>query len=198
LVPPTASLAGRLAFCRRNSHIIGRATGDEQRWRPQCEQSYGTIMSRAFVKERDGEDALDELPERPVSPHPNLVTAEGLAYIEAETARLQQEHAAAQAANDRGALARSARDLRYWTARRSTARVVPPPTDSTRVQFGSTVTIVRDDERRQTFRIVGEDEADPARGTLSHASPLARALFGKQVGDSVQAGQSEAEIVTIG
>jgi transcription elongation GreA/GreB family factor len=154
-------------------------------------------MSRAFVKERDGEDALDELPERPISPHPNLVTAEGLAYIEAEIARLQQEHAAAQAASDRGALARSARDLRYWIARRSTARVVPPPTVSRRVQFGSTVTIVRDDERRQTFRIVGEDEADPARGTLSHAAPLARALFGKQVGDSVQAGQSEAEIVEI-
>ena len=157
----------------------------------------GTTMSRAFVKERDGEDALEELPERPISPHPNLVTAEGLAHIEAEIARLQQEHAEAQAAHDRGALARSARDLRYWTARRSTARVVPPPTDSRRVQFGSTVTIVRDDERRQTFRIVGEDEADPARGTLSHVSPLARALFGKQVGDSVKAGQSEAEIVEI-
>jgi transcription elongation GreA/GreB family factor len=157
----------------------------------------GTTMSRAFVKERDGEDALEELPERPISPHPNLVTAEGLAHVDAEIARLQQEHATAQAANDRGALARSARELRYWATRRSTARVVPPPTDSRRVQFGSTVTIVRDDERRQTFRIVGEDEADPARGTLSHVSPLARALFGKRVGDSVQAGQSEAEIVEI-
>jgi transcription elongation GreA/GreB family factor len=157
----------------------------------------GRIMSRAFVKERDGEDVPEELPERPISSHPNLVTAEGLAYIEAEIARLQQEHGAAQAANDRGALARSARDLRYWTARRSTARVVPAPTDSRQVQFGSTVTIIRDDERRQTFRIVGEDEADPARGTLSHAAPLARALFGKHVGDSVQAGQSEAEIVEI-
>src|SRR5262245_66435435 len=133
--------------------MIGRFIGDEQRWRPQCEQSYGTIMSRAFVKERDGEDALDELPERPVSPHPNLVTAEGLAYIEAEIARLQQEHAAAQAANDRGALARNARDLRYWTARRSTARVVAPPTDSRRVEFGSPVTVGRDDARPPTFRL---------------------------------------------
>jgi transcription elongation GreA/GreB family factor len=194
---PRAAPVERIAFCWRNSHIIGPSAGDEPRWRPQREESNGTIMSRAFVKERDGDDALDELPERPISPHPNLVTAEGLAYIDAEIARLQQQHAAAQAANDRGALARSARDLRYWTARRSTARVVPPPTDSSRVQFGSTVTIVRDDERRQTFRIVGEDEADPARGTLSHVSPLARALFGKQVGDSVQAGQSEAEIVEV-
>ena len=149
------------------------------------------------MKERDGEDAGEELPERPISPHPNLVTVEGLAHIEAEIARLQQEHAAAAAANERGALARAARDLRYWNARRATARVVPPPTDSTQVHFGSTVTIVREDGRRQTFRIVGEDEADPARGTLSHISPLARALFGKQVGDTIQAGQSDAEIVAI-
>jgi transcription elongation GreA/GreB family factor len=154
-------------------------------------------MSRAFVKEPDGEDAIEELPERPISPHPNLVTAEGLARIEAEVVRLQQEHAAAQAANDRAALARTARDLRYWNARRSTARLVPPPADSTRVHFGSTVSIVREDGRRQTFRIVGEDEADPAQGTLSHASPLARALFGREVGDTVQAGHSDAEIVEI-
>ena len=154
-------------------------------------------MSRAFVKEPDGQDAFEELPERPVSPHPNLVTAEGLARIEAEVARLQQEHAAAQAANDRSALARSARDLRYWNARRATAELVSPPSDSTQVHFGSTVSIVRDDGRRQTFRIVGEDEADPAQGTLSHASPLARALFGKKIGDAVRAGQSDAEIVEI-
>jgi transcription elongation GreA/GreB family factor len=154
-------------------------------------------MSRAFVKEQDGADAFEELPERPVSAHPNLVTAEGLARIEVEISRLQQEHAAAQADNDRAALARAARDLRYWNARRTTVQVVPPPSDSTQVHFGSTVTIVRDDGRRQTFRIVGEDEADPAHGTLSHASPLARALFGKQVGDTIQAGQSQAEIVEI-
>ena len=154
-------------------------------------------MSRAFVKEPDGEDALEELPERPVSSHPNLVTAQGLAQIEAELARLQREHAAAQAANDRGATARAARDLRYWNARRATAQLTPLSQDSTRVHFGSTVTIVRDDGRRQTFRIVGEDEADPARGTLSHVSPVARALFGKEVGDIIRAGQSDAEIVDI-
>jgi len=152
-------------------------------------------MSRAFVKEL--EDAAEELPERPISPHPNVVTAEGLAHIEGEVTRLQQEHAAAQAANDRTALARTARDLRYWTARRATAQLVPAPSDRSKVHFGSTVTIVRNDGRRQTFRIVGEDEADPAHGTLSHVSPLARALFGKQVGDTIEVAQKEAEIVEI-
>jgi len=147
-------------------------------------------MSRAFVK--DLEDAVEELPDRPISPHPNLVTAEGLARIEAEVARLQQEHAAAHAANDR-----AARDLRYWTARRASAQLVPEPNDRSKVHFGATVSIVRDGGRRQTFRIVGEDEADPAHGTVSHVSPLARALFGKEVGDMVEVANSQAEIVEI-
>jgi transcription elongation GreA/GreB family factor len=152
-------------------------------------------MSRAFVKEL--EDAVEELPDRPISPHPNLVTPEGLAHIEAEVARLQQEHAAAHEANDRAALARVARDLRYWTARRASAQLVTAPSDRSKVHFGATVSIVRDDGRRQTFRIVGEDEADPAHGTLSHVSPLARALFGKEVGDTVEVANSQAEIVEI-
>jgi transcription elongation GreA/GreB family factor len=152
-------------------------------------------MSRAFVK--DLEDAVEELPDRPISPHPNLVTAEGLARIEAEVARLQQEHAAAHAANDRAATARVARDLRYWTARRASAQLVPAPSERDKVHFGTTVTIVRDDGRRQSFRIVGEDEAEPAHGTLSHVSPLARALFGKEVGDTVEVANSQAEIVEI-
>jgi transcription elongation GreA/GreB family factor len=152
-------------------------------------------MSRAFVKNL--EDTVEELPDRPISPHPNLVTAEGLARIETEVARLQQEHAAAHAADDRAALARVARDLRYWTARRASAQIVPAPNDRSEVHFGATVTIVRDDGRRQTFRIVGEDEADPARGTISHASPLAQSLFGKGVGDVVRAGADDAEITEI-
>ena len=153
-------------------------------------------MGSAFVKEEEGGEVVD-LADRPVSPHPNFVTAQGLAAIEAELARLQPQYAAAQAASDRGALARIARDLRYWNARRSSAQVVPPPTNARAVQFGSAVTIVRDDGRRQTYRIVGEDEADPAKGTLSHVSPLARALFGKEVGDTVRAGSAQAEIVKI-
>jgi transcription elongation GreA/GreB family factor len=154
-------------------------------------------MSRAFVKEPDGAEAFEDLPDRPISPHPNLVTAQGLARIDETLARLHEQHAQAQAAGDRAALANIGRDLRYWTARRSTARPMPEPSDNSTVQFGSTVTIMRDDGRRQTFRIVGEDEAEPARGTLSHVSPVARALMNRQVGDVVAAGAGEAEIVEI-
>jgi transcription elongation GreA/GreB family factor len=153
-------------------------------------------MSRAFVKELDTE-YLEELPERPVSEHPNDVTAGGLAQIEHALAAASEAHAAAQASADRAALAVAGRDLRYWSARRATARVVPAPIDCSELRFGASVTIRRDDGREQTFRIVGEDEADPAQGSISHVSPLARSMFGKRVGDVVQAGAGEAEIIRI-
>jgi transcription elongation GreA/GreB family factor len=153
-------------------------------------------MSKAFTKEPEAGEVYDDLPDRPVSAH-NLVTAKGLALIEAELARLHHTHAAAHEADDRPRLAKINRDLRYWTSRRATAQVVEPPEDATEVRFGSTVTILREDGRRQTYRIVGEDEADPVQGTLSYASPVAQALMGKQVGDTGQAGTAEAEIVEI-
>lgn len=156
---------------------------------------YLFAMSRAFTKENDAD--AESLPERPVSPHPNWVTAHGLKSIEIELARLHAEYAQAQANADRAALAKVARDLRYWQQRRAAAELQPEPADNDTVHFGSTVTIVRDDGRRSTWRIVGEDEADPARGTLSYVSPVARALMGRAVGDVVHAGTAEAQIAAI-
>jgi transcription elongation GreA/GreB family factor len=150
-------------------------------------------MSRAFVKDMD--DAPEELPERPVSTAPNLVTPEGLAAIEAEIARLNAE--LADAGEERDVRARIGRDLRYWTARRGNAQVMPAPADTSVVRFGSTVTLDRDDGVHQVFRIVGEDEADPEHGTLSHVAPLARALMGKEVGDAVKVAAHEFEIAAI-
>ena len=54
------------------------------------------------------------------------------------------------------------------------------------MHFGSTVTIEREDGGRQTFRIVGEDEADPAKGSIAYVAPLAQALTGKRAGDVVE------------
>jgi transcription elongation GreA/GreB family factor len=152
-------------------------------------------MSRAFVKESDG--GAEILPDRMISLHPNLVTPEGLALIDATIERLHNERSAALGANDMGPLARIDRDLRYWLVRRSTAQVIHAPNNPAMVSFGCTVALARDNGRRQTYRIVGEDEADPARGTLSYVSPVARALMGKQVGDTVPMGSSEAEILSI-
>lgn len=151
-------------------------------------------MSRAFVKETE---ELEDLPDRPISDRPNDVTAEGLNRIEQALAAAEAAQAVAQSTGDRAAEATARRDLRYWSARRATARVAPEPADNSVVRLGHTVTIVREDDRRQTFRIVGEDEADPARGTISHASPLARALFGKTIGDVVAIAGGKAEILEI-
>jgi transcription elongation GreA/GreB family factor len=151
-------------------------------------------MSRAFTRE---DDFVDHLPDRPISDHPNKVTERGLALIESALETARRDYSEAQAAADREALAKAGRDLRYWSARRATAEIVPPAPDVNAIQFGSLVTILRDDGREQTFRIVGEDEADPAQGTISHVSPLARALMGKGVGDIVKAGKDDAEIKSI-
>ena len=150
-------------------------------------------MSRAFVKEDD--DAVEDLPDRPISTAPNLVTAEGLAAIEAEVAALAD--ALAKVGDDRAERARINRDLRYWAARRATAQLVAAATDCSIIRFGCTVTLDRDDGVTQTFRIVGEDQADPEKGTLSYVSPLAQALTGREVGDTVRVASHTFEIAEI-
>lgn len=157
-------------------------------------------MSVAFTKEQDYEAAAADLPDRPISPHPNLVTREGLAALDAALAEARKAFAAAQVAGgidvDRSAMARAARDVRYYAARRASAELVEPkPTGA--VTFGSSVTFEREDGRRQTYRIVGEDEAEPARGAVSYVSPLARALLGKTIGDAATVAGAEIEILAI-
>ena len=158
-------------------------------------------MSVAFTREEDYEARAADLPDRPISPHPNLVTAEGLAAIEAALAEAQGAYAAAQAAGsvsaDRTPMARATRDLRYWSARRATAQLTEPALEAGLAQFGRRAEIERADGRRQSFRIVGEDEADPASGRLSYVAPLAQALLGKRVGDFVELAGGEVEILGV-
>jgi transcription elongation GreA/GreB family factor len=94
-------------------------------------------------------------------------------------------------------MARATRDLRYWSARRATAQLMERDPDRTDVQFGDRVTFEREDGRVQTFRIVGEDEADPAKGSVSYVAPIARALLGKGIGDVSPAPGGEVEITRI-
>ncbi|WP_292032228.1 MULTISPECIES: transcription elongation factor GreA [unclassified Brevundimonas] len=157
-------------------------------------------MSVAFTREEDLEATAADLVDRPVSPHPNHVTPEGLAMIEAELAAARAAYSGAQVKGaieaDRTAMARATRDLRYWSARRASAQLLETTPDG-RVRFGGSVTIEREDGRTQTWRIVGEDEADPAKGSVSHVSPLARALMGKRVGDEATVAGQSVEIVAV-
>ncbi|HEV7248777.1 MAG TPA: transcription elongation factor GreA [Shinella sp.] len=159
-------------------------------------------MSVAFMKEESAEAAAEtQLPDRPISPHPNLVTQAGLKALETQLAEARAASEAASTVEDinerRRQTAGPLRDLRYFAERVHTAQVMPDPASSDTVAFGSTVTFSRDDGRTQTYRIVGEDEADPKAGSISYVSPVARILMGKAVGDVVSVGEQELEIVAI-
>ena len=160
-------------------------------------------MSVAFTKEEDSESNAANLPDRPVSPHANLVTARGLALLDEALAQARAAYATAQTGGedvrgDRTAMARATRDLRYYGARRANAQLTEPAGGEGRVVFGGEVSFEREDGRRQTFRIVGEDEADPAKGAVSYISPLAQALLGKAVGDVAMVAGQEVEVVAVG
>lgn len=159
-------------------------------------------MSVAFVKEESAEAAAETvLPARPISERINLVTETGLKMLEDEFAAAKAALEAANLIEDvndrRRQSAVPVRDVRYYSERLRTAILTPQPTSNDVIAFGHTVTYEREDGRQQTYRIVGEDEADPAKGTISHGSPVAIALIGKKVGDLVTAGQLELEVISI-
>jgi transcription elongation GreA/GreB family factor len=159
-------------------------------------------LSVAFTKEESAETASETLlPDRPVSPHPNLVTAAGLHALQRQLQEAQEAYEATQKIEDVNERRRQGavplRDARYFAARVRTAQVVPDPASIDAVSFGSTVTFTRTDGRVQKYRIVGEDEADPKAGTISYVSPVARALMGKAVGDVAEASGQEIEIIEI-
>ena len=159
-------------------------------------------MSVAFTKEDSAETASETLlPDRPVSPHPNLVTEAGLKALEFQLHQTREAYETAQKIEDVNERRRQAaaplRDARYLAVRVRTAQVIADPTSTDIVAFGSTVTFRRDDGRIQKYRVVGEDEADPRAGSISFVSPVARSLMGKAVGDVVGASGQELEIMAI-
>jgi transcription elongation GreA/GreB family factor len=162
-------------------------------------------MSRAFVKGDDEGLPGDEVPERPIGPEPNYVTREGLAQLRQRYEALQQQHFELKAAAedfDKPKLNAVDRDLRYFSQRLESAILVDvsnEPHDE--VHFGARVKVEDPDGRAQLFQIVGEDEADVATGKISFLSPLAKAMIGARVGDTVKwrrpAGEIELEILEI-
>ena len=161
-------------------------------------------MSRAFAKD-DGPDEPPVVPPRAPLPGgvANYVTPRGLGLLRAEREALTAERAAADADHSDEAersrrLSVVAQQLTMLNERIAQARLVPP-NPSEVVRFGATVTFrsgaddASADER--TVTIVGVDEADAAEGRIAFTSPVARALTGKRVGDTVQlkaAGGTEA------
>lgn len=162
------------------------------------------IMSRAFVKELDGQD--DEVVlARPQSPHVNYVTPRGLRLLQEKVRGLTASRAALVGKEDLHSLQafnELERDLAYFNERIHRAVLVQPeqqPVD--RVHFGAAVEVEDSEGQRLRFTLVGEDEADPEEGRISWVSPLATALMNSQVGDVViwrrPLGDKELEVMAI-
>ena len=144
-------------------------------------------MSVAFRRESD-EEHLEPKFEQPIAPGPNLVTARGLALI---GERVETIEAAVAAETDEEARKVLLRDLRYWHTRQTTAELAPEP-ETGEVGIGSRVRI-RMNGAERVIAIVGGDEAEPGEGRLAFSAPLARALMGAAVGETVAfAGKADA------
>lgn len=163
-------------------------------------------MSRGFVKEDDLEHAGTDLPERPVSSHPNYVTPSGLKELESNATALDKERASLiRQKDDESAKQRLAvidRDLRYLSTRLEQAILVEPAKqDKSTILFGAIVEVEDEHGKLLQFHIVGEDEADIAKHKVSYVSPIAKALIGRRVGDVVTwqrpAGVIELEVIKI-
>ncbi|HQN65384.1 MAG TPA: GreA/GreB family elongation factor [Methylophilus sp.] len=149
-------------------------------------------MSRAFVNEERFEQPGDVFPDRPISEHPNYVTPEGAAHLAKQVEILQalkEKYATESKNGDLTAterLAETERDLRYYETRLESSILVDPksqPKDI--VLFGAVVTVEDEEGQSHTYRIVGEDEADVQQNKVSYISPIAHALIGRKLGDSV-------------
>ncbi len=165
-------------------------------------------MSRAFVNEERFEQPGDVFPDRPISEHPNYVTPEGAAYLAKQVEILQalKEKYSADSANGNltaiERLAETERDLRYYETRLDSSIVVDPQTQPKDiVLFGASVTVEDEEGENHTYRIVGEDEADIQQNKVSYISPIAHALIGRKLGESVTwrrpAGDLTLEIIKI-
>ena len=147
-------------------------------------------MSVAFRRESDEEHKEPKF-ELPLPPGPNLVTARGLALIEAKVAELEAIDAAALPEAERE---QHLRVLRYWRTRQATAQPAPPPPED-EVAFGSRVAFQLNGQKK-SIDIVGDDEAEPNEGRIAFSAPLARALIGGYVGENVDFG-GNAEAIEI-
>lgn len=139
----------------------------------------------------------EALPDRVQSEHPNWVTPRGLALLEARQRELERALAEAREAQDKDLVARIARDLRYYTARRGSARVIEVQGVPDRVRFGVAVALGLGHGEARELRLVGEDEADPSAGLISWVAPLAQALLGRALGDEVRFLEHDAVILAL-
>lgn len=144
-------------------------------------------MSKAFTKEDSGDEGL--IPPRPrsTSGEKRYITPEGYRALQDELAALTAPVPRDTAAlGSEGQAKDRARRAQHVAATLEDVQVVFDSPDDERVYFGAWVTLEDEEGEETSYRIVGPDEAEVKAGRLSVESPLARALLGKEVGESVR------------
>lgn len=168
-------------------------------------------MSKAFTKEdTEDEDVTEDAPRPKGSAY---ITPDGFRRLREEAAHLwkvvrpkiTEEVAVAAAQGDRSEnaeyiygkkkLREIDRRIRFLTKRLDTLTVVEhSPEQEGRVYFGATVKVEDEEGAQSTYRIVGSDEIDLDKRWISIASPLARALLGKEEGDEVTVTRPKGQV----
>jgi len=150
-------------------------------------------------------------------PQKQFVTAEGLAKLQAELHHLKtvKRKELAERIQDAKELGDLSENAEYQEAKNEQSFVegrvaeientlknveIIAPSNSGTVQVGSTI-VVEFHGKKQTFTIVGSNEADPGGGRVSNESPVGRAFLGRKVGDTATvktpSGPSEAKILEL-
>jgi transcription elongation GreA/GreB family factor len=137
-------------------------------------------VSKAFTREAD--DAPEPRPVRlgVAVPDPNYMTPAG-----------------ARAARHELTLATDEARVRELTDHLATAQILEPPAERDAASLGATVTVEDASGQRTKYRLVGALEADPRRGLVFWQSPIAQALYGTRVGDTVVLPRGEFEVVAV-
>jgi len=145
-------------------------------------------MSKAFTSE----EATLELVVPPRAPLPtgvpNYVTPRGLELLRAERRALEAERAELERGPEEGrgaTLAAWSVRLAELERRLASAQPIERTPGAGPVRFGSRVTVADESGEEKTIEIVGVDEADPEHGKIAFLAPLAKALLGREAGDSV-------------
>jgi transcription elongation factor GreB len=157
-------------------------------------------VSKAFTREDDAHTDEALPPYRPPWPEGarNYITPAGLAALRAERDALAAELASAGEA----ASAEARRRLAVLGVHLDAAEVVEAPSEASEARFGCAVELKDSGGHSRRYAIVGVDEVDGSRGRVSWMSPIARALSGRRIGDTITLrsprGEEELEIVWIG
>jgi transcription elongation factor GreB len=162
-------------------------------------------VSKAFTSEETIDDPVIVRARAPLPPGvPNYVTERGLALLRDELDALERERSTLESSSDdthRARLAPLASRIAELAARIGSASVVDGRGQAPdEVRFGATVAVRDSAGEQRRYEIVGVDEANAREGRLAFVAPLARALLGRRVGETVllQTPHREEELEVVG